>query len=217
MPPAKLVATTTTPTGSEMNTKKKFIALLSVAALTSAVVGVATTSGKSTESELRQLWNTTNEYPEVVVTINGTPISGKWLTYAVATARRNDQLHDKPIRSKTKAAKEALDAVIDSELINQEVARRGYTATDQEIDNFLDEQIALILAHPSPENDATLEGMGVTTWAEYKANTAVRDDVAKQVASIKMFTVLEADPKFDLDKFKKDLRKGADIQIKIQL
>lgn len=194
-----------------MKTLKLATAFAISAVLVLGVVAIA--SGKPGKSALKELWNTPSVYPEVAVTVNGVPISGKWLSYAVVATQTNERENGKAVSSRKKAVQEAIDSIVDAELINQEVAKRGYTASNQDVTDYLAAQVADLLAHPDPDNQSLLDIVGVATWDDYVAHPAVREDVRKQLASATMFAELEADPKFSLEKFKKELRRGAAIRV----
>ncbi|MBF6604059.1 MAG: SurA N-terminal domain-containing protein [Chloroflexi bacterium] len=152
-------------------------------------------------------------YPSVAVRIDGHPISGKYLSYAVSMYVHQSATNGAAVSPQT-ALKMAIDQVVNRQVVLDEAVRRGFVVTDAEVSTYLAQQVQGALDAPSADLDAVLAANGDADLAAYQADPKVRQSARDLLLMRKLVDSLsEGNPKFDYLAWRSQLRAAATVEI----
>jgi hypothetical protein len=111
-------------------------ATIAFASYASAQDRPATSSAAQVEQIISELNGAPNPYPQVVATVNGQPISGVSLAHAVEMRRINYRNQAQALPAEGTLRSEALDALVNYELLLQAAKARGLEPSADEVVAF---------------------------------------------------------------------------------
>jgi hypothetical protein len=153
-------------------------------------------------------------YPSVAAVIDGREVSGQYMAYAVKQIQQNAATAGKSV-TRTAAVNQVVDRLASAAAIAKEAARRGYSASEDEVTAYLQQQTDGAVQLDPASAAAVWAANGDADANAYIHDPAVRALAARMIAGSKMFAALtEADPKFDVAKFTQALRSKIMVEVR---
>lgn len=178
------------------------------------ITAAVAAAGTAPDQQLLSLFRTPNtQFPAVALRVDGQPVSGQYLAYAVKQVEENATAAGQTM-TKAQAVQAVVDRLAAAAGLADEATRRGYTASDAEITTYLTRQTQAALATNPAGAAAVWAANGDADGNAYVNDPKVRALTARIIAGAKMLEAMRAaDPSFNDQALGEQLRAGISVQL----
>ncbi len=180
------------------------------------IFGAATAvaAGPTPDPQLLSLFKTPNtQFPAVAMRIDGQPVSGQYLAYAVKQYEDNAASAGRTV-TRAQAVEAVVDHLTTAAAIAHEAARHGYSVSEQEVTTYLTTQTNAAVAAFPAQAAAVWAANGDTDGSAYINDPRVRELAARMIAGGKMLAAMRAsDPNFDAHAFAEQLKSSIPVEL----